>query len=120
MREETLRLVDDLVWDRNADFRELLTASYTFVNADLAKLYGVAPPASGWARTDLPAGQPPAGVLGQASYLAAYAPKSQTSPTLRGKFLPQRLLFPSINPPPDNLKHGFPTDDPGQATPEKL
>ena len=44
--KETLRLLDDIIWQKNSDMREFYTANYTFVNADLAGLYGVTAPAS--------------------------------------------------------------------------
>ena len=42
MTEETRRLIADLVWnDRN--FMDMFTAGYTYVNSDLASLYGSPP-----------------------------------------------------------------------------
>ncbi len=116
MREETLRLVDDLVWTRDADFRELLTADYSFVDENLATLYGYSLPAAapggdGFQRVDTPKDQPRSGFLGQAGFLATFAHKERTSPTLRGKFMRERLLCQSINPPPNNVKTDFPPDN---------
>jgi hypothetical protein len=45
MRTETLTLLEDIVWERDSDALELLDAPYTFVNADLAALYGLPAPA---------------------------------------------------------------------------
>ena len=121
MREETLRLVDDLVWTRDADFRELMTADYTFVNADLAELYGYTMTGSDpWEKVTLPAGQPRAGFLGQATYLASNAHIEKTSPTLRGKFVRERLLCQSINPPPSNVKTEFPPDSGAMTMRDRL
>ncbi|MFO0617442.1 MAG: DUF1592 domain-containing protein [Polyangiaceae bacterium] len=123
MREETARLVEDIVWTRDADFRELLTADYTFVTPELAALYGVpnpAPDPSGWTKVSLPAAQRRAGFLGGGAYLSTYAHKSRTSPTLRGKFIRERLLCESINPPPNNVKQEFPPDSDAKTMKEKL
>ena len=44
MTQEARRFVSDLVWnDRN--FTELFTAPYGYLNGDLARIYGVEPPA---------------------------------------------------------------------------
>lgn len=116
MREETLRLVENIVWDKDADFSELFTADYTFVNAELAALYGVeAPPDGEWAEVPTPEGQPRAGFFGQASFLSTQAHIELTSPTLRGKFVRERLLCQSINPPPNDVVTEFP-DDTGLKT----
>ena len=41
MREETLALIRDVVWNRNADFGEIFDAPYTFVDDTLARHYGL-------------------------------------------------------------------------------
>lgn len=75
MREETLRLADDLAWRDGADLRDLLTARYTFVNDALAPLYGA--PTTGrpdeWRRLDFPADSQRSGVLTQPGVLAMNA-----------------------------------------------
>lgn len=75
MREETLRLADDLAWRDGADLRDLLTARYTFVNDALAPLYGA--PTTGrpdeWRRLDFAAASQRSGVLTQPGVLAMNA-----------------------------------------------
>ena len=101
MVEETRRLFADIVWN-DRDFRELLTARYTFVNSDLAKLYGVPAPASEFGRVELPADSPRAGILGHASFLTMTSKPGETSPTVRGLFVREHLLCETIpDPPPD-------------------
>lgn len=109
MREETLRLLADVVWKKNSDFTEFFSSDHTFVNAELAALYGVSqPPAGEWQEVSFPADQPRAGFFGQASFLSTQAHIELTSPTLRGKFIRERLLCQSINPPPNNVTTEFP------------
>src|SRR5262249_43218460 len=68
MVEETRRLFEHLVWsDRN--FMEFFTANYTFVNADLARLYGLPAPAEDFGRVEYPADSGRSGVLGHGSML---------------------------------------------------
>lgn len=121
MREETLRLLDDVVWDRDADYREIIDADYTFVNPELAAFYGVDAPASGdFERVTLPPEQQRAGLLGQPSFLSIYAHAAMTSPTLRGRFVRERLLCQSIPAPPNNVVTEFPDDTQAKTMREKL
>lgn len=114
MRTETLKLIEDLVWDRDADFSELFDANYTFVDARLADLYGVTAPASGFARVELPPHGKRAGLLGQASFLTLLSHAVTTSPTLRGKFIRETLLCQAIPAPPPNVNTTLPVDGEGQ------
>src|SRR5690606_20161689 len=113
MAQETLRLVEDIVWEQDGDIRGLLDAEYTFVDAELAALYGVpAPEGPGFARTRLPDAQGRAGILGHASFLARFAHPAITSPTRRGLFIRTRLLCDVILPPPPGVDTTLPASDP--------
>ncbi len=101
MVEETRRLISDVVWN-DKDFRELLTARYTYVNSDLAKLYGLPAPAQEFDRVELPADSPRAGILGHGSFLTMTSKPGETSPTMRGLFVREHLLCQKVpDPPPD-------------------
>jgi hypothetical protein len=115
MRQEALELLAHIVWEEDADYRELFTARYAFVNADLAALYGVEPPANAAAfeRRDLPAEHGRAGILGQAGFLALHAHPGFTSPTRRGRFVIERLLCGEVPPPPPDVVPVLP-EDPGK------
>lgn len=102
MHTESLMLLRDVVWDRDADVRELLDADYAFVNRDLATLYNLAPVAgTGFEKRTLTDGR--RGVFGQASFLARQAHPTSTSPTRRGRFISERLLCIDIPPPPPEI-----------------
>ena len=82
----------------------MFTSTTTFVNAELAGLYGVpAPAGTGFAPATLPDAGPRAGYLGQGSFLALNAHANTTSPTYRGKFIREMLMCQSIPPPPMNV-----------------
>ena len=103
-REETLKVVEHLVFDEDADFRELLTTRTTFVNRRLAALYGVQSTAvDGFAQISLPDDGTRAGLLGHASLLALHASPNRSSPTLRGLFIRERLLCQPMPSPPANV-----------------
>ncbi len=106
MRTEIELLVHDLVFRREADVRELFFTRRTFVNDELARFYGVAAPGAGpiaFVPVELPAEGPRAGLLSLAGPLAMNAHASETSPTLRGKYVRERVLCESVPAPPDDV-----------------
>jgi hypothetical protein len=112
MKQESLLLLRDVVWNANADYRDIFTAPYAYVNTDLAALYGTAPvTTSGFEKRDLPANR--RGVFGQASFLAIEAHPGTTSPTRRGRFVSERMLCIEIPPPPPNVVTELPPTMPG-------
>lgn len=121
MREETLRLIEDVVWTRDADAREVLDADYTYVNGELAALYGY-PGVSGdtWVKVTPPAEQGRAGFLTQGSFLARAAHAESTSPTRRGAFVLDTLLCDPVPPPPPNVTPILPDDGTPKSIKQKL
>jgi hypothetical protein len=107
MVEETRRLFNHLVWgDRN--FLEFFTADYTFVNPDLARLYGLPAPQEEFAKVAYPADSGRSGVLGHGSFLVLTSKPAETSPTARGLFVRNQLLAQEIPPPPAGLNATLP------------
>ncbi len=113
MQEEMLRFMQDVIWTRNADIREVFTANTTFVDANLAPIYGVTAPASGWAPVTLPAEHARAGILGRAGFLARFALPALASPTRRGRFFWEKLMCEPIDPPPPGVDVAIKPDPPG-------
>jgi hypothetical protein len=100
MVQETRMLLDNLVWT-DGNFMEAFTADYSFLNSDLANLYGVPAPAGEFERVRFPATVHRAGLLGHGSFLASNAGPVETSPTARGIFIREQLLCQHVpNPPP--------------------
>jgi hypothetical protein len=119
MRAETLKFLNDVAFVRGGDFREIFDSPSTFVNAELAKLYGL----SGVTGTNvvptmLPATGLRAGLLGQGSFLAANSAANRSSPTLRGKFIREMILCQSIPAAPPMVP-AFP-EITGATTRERL
>lgn len=114
MALETELMINDLVFTRGADIREFFDSRTTFVNQDLANLYGLPGDGSATlAQVALPEGSPRIGYLGHASFLALNAHQETTSPTRRGKFVREILLCQSIPAPPPNTDLSL---DEGPAT----
>ena len=119
MAEETQRLFSHVTLDGSGRFDELFTADYSFLNADLAKLYGVGG-VSGSQLGKQPYGSiPRSGVLGHGSVLGSYAHSDQSSPIRRGLFVRRQLLCEELPPPPPNAG-GVPQVDPKATTRERF
>jgi hypothetical protein len=103
MRSETQRFMSSLALS-GGDFRNALDSRTTYVNRELAALYGLTVTAGDeFARVELPADGMRAGLLGQASFLAGNAHADAASATLRGKFIREVLLCQAIPPPPPDV-----------------
>lgn len=95
--------------DRGGDFRELVTARYTYANAELATLYGLpTPPGDGIARVPYPDSVDRAGILGHGSFLAGTSKPTDTSPTARGLFVREHLLCQKVPTPPPGVNMNLP------------
>jgi hypothetical protein len=114
MREETLRFVAEVAGP-TGDMRALFDSPTTFVNGELAKLYGITGvTGADFVKTTLPATGLRVGYLGQGSFLALNAHSNVGSPTYRGKFIREMLMCQTVPPPPMNIPP-LPEDMPGAA-----
>lgn len=108
-REETLRVIEHLIFEERGDYRDLMTTRRTFLNPKLAALYDVrAPSREGFAEVMLPADGKRLGLLGHASFLALHSHPVSTSPTLRGIFVREKLLCEIIPDPPADVDTSIP------------
>jgi hypothetical protein len=104
MFRETELFVRDVLWDRAAPVRELLSSRRSFVNAPLAKLYGV--PFTGKTDEFVPVELPEqrAGLLTQPAVMATLARTDTTSVVARGLFVRGAMLcLPKLPGPPESL-----------------
>ena len=107
MNEETRRFVNALVWEER-NFMELVSADYSYLNADLAALYKVPAPAESYDRVQFPATTMRAGVLTHASVLVQTSKPVETSPTARGLFVREELLCQHVPQPPPGVNTNLP------------
>jgi len=107
MAEETRSFISDLVWN-DRDFMDVFTADYSFINADLAAIYGVPAPAREFDRVKFPAESERAGLLGQSLFLALTAKPDDTSPTARGLFIREQFLCQHVSEPPPGVNTNLP------------
>jgi hypothetical protein len=115
MRQETLLLIENVVFYEQSSFLDIFDADYTFVNDDLAQLYGIAPPAFPWQLVPVPENQGRAGILTQPAFLTVFSHPNINSPTRRGLFVQETLLCTDIQPPPPEVMAMPPSPAEGQT-----
>ena len=105
MRTEVELVVDDVVANRR-DARSIFSTRRTFVNSQLAALYGVDAPGADektFVAVDLDPAGPRRGILTLGAFLTMNAHETDTSPTARGKYIRERVLCQTVAPPPPNV-----------------
>jgi hypothetical protein len=105
MVKETNQFLSSIV-KQDLSAASIVNAKYTYVNKQLADLYGVpftgSNPAA-FVKTDL-TGAARAGVIGQAAFLTASAGAvSATHPVKRGKAVLTRMMCQTVLPPPPGI-----------------
>jgi hypothetical protein len=103
--EQTLRTIVDHIMVQHGDYRDLFTTRRTFLTPLLGSIYRVpvAQNADHWQPYEFAQGDPRAGILSQASFVALHSHEGLSSPTLRGKALRELLLCEPVPAPPGNV-----------------
>ena len=112
MFEEPVRLLTD-VFRRDRPFADLLHGRDTFVNAPLARHYGLAlgeTDADGWAHVADARAAGRGGLLPMGVFLTANSPGLRTSPVKRGNWVVKRILGERIPAPPPTVPE-LPADE---------
>jgi hypothetical protein len=101
MRAESDALISKILFEERKPWNDIFSTSEAFVDANLAPLYGLTPPAAPtWLTHTDPNRR---GLLGQAGFLAGGAKFGDTSPVLRGLQVRARLMCQYIPPPPPDV-----------------
>lgn len=111
MFEEPVRFTVDLV-QSNGSVLDFIHGNHTFVNAPLARHYGMTPPATPaeWIRIDDAGKFQRGGILPMAAFMTKHAPGLRTSPVKRGYWVVTKLLGRRIPAPPPDVPV-LPTDE---------
>src|SRR5258708_31882602 len=102
MTAEASLFVADRVWN-DGNFMDLFTARYGYVNADLAPIYKVPPPAKEFERIVFTPESERAGVLGPTLFLASTAKPEDSSPTALAVFVREQFLCQHVPEPPPSF-----------------
>ncbi len=120
MRREALAFVDHVLWEGDARFETLFTGSFTFVDEQLAGVYGIeGVTGTDFVRVDLDPTQR-AGLLTMPGLLAINSNANQSSPVYRGKFVREQVLCQHLPSPPDGLVVAPPDPAPDMTTRERF
>lgn len=102
MRRETTALFEHIARE-NRSVMELLAADYSFLNARLARHYGIPDVEGEQLRLVSLVGTSRRGVLTHGSVLTVTSNPTRTSPVKRGKWILENLLGEPPPPPPPNV-----------------
>jgi hypothetical protein len=105
LRDET-DMYFNYVMHQDHDVAEFIDSDYTFLNARLARLYGLddlGVKGEGLRKVTLPPDSPRGGVLTMGSVLAVTSNPTRTSPVKRGLFILDNILGTPSPPPPPNI-----------------
>lgn len=109
-QEQTLLTILDHVLQQNGDYRDIFTTRKTFLTPVLGSIYGVRLAKTSpnsftdpWRVYEYPEGDPRAGILSHASFVALHSHPGRSSPTLRGKALRTFILCQRVPDPPGNV-----------------
>jgi hypothetical protein len=104
-----------VVSDEGRPWTDVFTSTETYVDAQLAALYGMTPPAAGYAWQSYgtsPETKDRRGILSHGSFLSVAGKFGDTSPTQRGKLIRERLLCQVVPPPPPDVDVDQPPTSP--------
>ncbi|MEX2216488.1 MAG: DUF1592 domain-containing protein [Phycisphaeraceae bacterium] len=114
-------MLDEIMWSKESDFRQLMLADWVYMNGRLAKFYGVALPegsdASAFQKVTL---KNNAGILTHPLLMAGFAYDSTSSPIHRGVFVMRSLLGRRLRPPPEAVTPVPPDLHPDLSTRERI
>lgn len=103
MFQATELFIKNIVLAPGADVRTIFDSDQTFVDANLAPIYGLAAPASGFMQVKLGAEAARAGIFGQPGVLAGHSQPDRNSPTRRGVFLLETFLCTTPQQAPEGV-----------------
>ncbi len=98
MRTELELMATEILWS-DGHLATLLTSQDTWIDSQLAPLYGLDDPGPGWHRVTLDSDRP--GVLTRTAFLTGHAYSATSAPVRRGAWILERLLCESLSPPQD-------------------
>jgi hypothetical protein len=106
MSKEITLVFENAVSNSATSFAQLLTSNTSYINGDLATLYGATAPATAFASAQLPDNR--RGILTRAAFLSVNAHPQTPSQVLRGKAVREQLLCDRIPAPPPGVERNVP------------
>ena len=101
--EESSRFIFDQIWNQGASYGQLLTSRSSFVNGDLAGLYGLSVnPGAEFAAVELPPER--AGLLTRGAFLTGFFGNANSASVHRGVFVREHVLCAPVPAPPPDIQ----------------
>jgi uncharacterized protein DUF1592/uncharacterized protein DUF1588/uncharacterized protein DUF1595/uncharacterized protein DUF1585/uncharacterized protein DUF1587 len=120
LREETRTFADHVIFESDGDLQALFTAPFTYVDALLARHYGLpVPSVAGFSRVDLDPAQR-AGIFSQGGPLTVHDRPTRTSIVRRGLKIRTDFLCQNIGAPPPNVNPNLPEATMGVTQRQRL
>jgi hypothetical protein len=120
LRASLKLFLENEVWSESSDYRRLLLADYMYVNARLAKFYGIKGEfTNDFVKVKLNPKER-AGVITHPFLLSALSYAKQTSPIHRGVFLTRKIVGHALKPPPIAVAFNDAEFDPSLTMREKV
>ncbi|MGH8259650.1 MAG: DUF1588 domain-containing protein, partial [Steroidobacteraceae bacterium] len=110
---EELELFVNSVFSENRDVVDLLTANWTYLNQDLALLYGINDVRGTRFRRVVLTNPVRFGLLGKGAFLMGTSYPTRTAPVLRGKWILDNVLDSPPDPPPPGVKMNLQSQEVG-------
>lgn len=99
LRTELDLFTTEVVWYGDGRLDTLLYSETSWINTELAAIYGVPDPGEGWHRVQLDPETRP-GALTRGAFLAGHAYAATSSPVRRGAWMVEEMLCEDLVPPP--------------------
>ena len=112
--------LNEVVWGKSGDFRQVFLADWVFLNDRLAQFYGADLPAERSFRRITVNARERAGLLTHPYLLATFAYTAETSPIHRGVFLARSILGLTLRPPNEAFTPLPPELHPSMTTRERV
>lgn len=112
--------LDEFLSNPECDFRQLMTASGTYLNGRLAGLYGIDMPESASFQNVLFEPNDRAGILTHPYLMSSFAYTGSSSPIHRGVFIARSVLGRTLRPPPEAVAPVPPKLQPDLSTRERV
>lgn len=115
MKEEALRMVEEVLFTQKRPLSALLTHEETTLTPGLAELYGLQPSGSGWQRYDLKGVAQRRGILSTAAVLLRSGSTADAAMVARSLFLYHNFLCQDVAGPPPGTVTADPPEIAGNS-----
>ena len=119
LRRSMNMFIEDVVWSKKSDYRDLLLSSHIYLNQGLSGVYGKSVEGDEMKRIDFEKTER-SGLLTHPYLLSHFSYSYNSSPIHRGVFLTRHMLGRTLKPPPQAVSFENQKLDPNLSMREKI